>query len=113
LPKKILEEKILTLPEVKEILEKYGSEETFSYIQKITHSYVTKFSKIPADKARELLDKLTSEFNVPPEVAVQIVNALPETIHELRIFFSYSSYEPKTEDLENMVKLIKKFKERA
>jgi len=58
---KPIEEKILTFAEVKKSLESLG-EEHLDQFQRRTLDYVTKFSKIDAEKAKELVKKLVDEF---------------------------------------------------
>jgi DNA-directed RNA polymerase subunit F len=108
LPKKIIKEEILTLPEVKQLLEERAKEE-LSYMQRITLDYVSKFSKLSAEAARQMVNELIEEFNLKPETAVQIANILPDTIHELRVLLTT---EPKTftsDELKKMMEILKKY----
>ena len=84
--KRIVEEKPLTIPEVKQLLEELGPEAGGDFFQR-TYDYVVKFAKI-GPEARELVDKLVAEFGLPEEMAVQIVNCMPASVEELRTFLS-------------------------
>ncbi|MFA5571819.1 MAG: RNA polymerase Rpb4 [Crenarchaeota archaeon] len=77
----------LTLPQVKKVLETIG-EENLDQFQRRTLDYVNKFSKLTSEKAEELLQKMVKEFELDEAEAVQILNCLPETIDELRIFLA-------------------------
>ena len=77
----------LTLPQVKKVLESIG-EENLDQFQRRTLDYVSKFSKAEPEKAEELLQKLVKEFELDEAEAVQIVNCMPETVDELRVFLS-------------------------
>jgi DNA-directed RNA polymerase subunit F len=77
----------LTLPQVKKILEGIG-EENLDQFQRRTLDYVKKFSKIDPDKADELLVKLVKEYELDEVEAVQILNCMPETVDELRVFLA-------------------------
>jgi len=50
--------------------------------------YVRKMTKVDPSKASELINRLIEEFNIERDRAVQIVNVMPESIEELRIFFT-------------------------
>jgi len=77
----------LTLPQVKKVLESIG-EENLDQFQRRTLDYVSKFSKAEPEKAEELLQKLVKEFELDEAEAVQIVNCMPETVDELRVFLA-------------------------
>ncbi len=80
-------EKKLTLPEVRKQLESIG-EENLDQLQRRTYDYVSKFSKVEADQARVLVERLISEFGLEEEEAVQIVNCMPKSADELRGFLA-------------------------
>jgi len=109
LPKKIIKETLLTLPEVKQLLEERAKEE-LNYMQRITLDYASKFSKLSVEEAKQLVNELISEFDLKMETAVQITNILPDTVHELRVLLTT---EPKTftsDELKRMMEVIKKYK---
>jgi DNA-directed RNA polymerase subunit F len=80
-------EKRLTLPQVKRVLEKIG-EENLDQFQRRTLDYVNKFSKIDAKTSEKLVKKLIKEFGLEEAEAVQVVNCMPETVDELRVFLA-------------------------
>jgi DNA-directed RNA polymerase subunit F len=80
-------ERNLTLPQVKKLLESIG-EENLDQLQRRTLDYVSKFSKVDIEVAERLVEKLVKEFGLDDEEAVQIVNCLPITVDELRIFLA-------------------------
>ncbi|MCK7471525.1 MAG: hypothetical protein MZU95_12695 [Desulfomicrobium escambiense] len=45
-----------------------------------------KFAKVEPEKAEELLRKLVKEYELDEAEAVQIINCMPETVDELRVF---------------------------
>lgn len=83
--KRELGESKLTLPQVKKVLESIG-EDNLDQFQRRTLDYVNKFSKLDADKVEGLLEKLVREFGLDETEAVQVVNCMPETVDELRVF---------------------------
>ena len=85
--KRELSEKKLTLPQVKKALESVG-EENLDQFQRRTLDYVSKFAKVDAEVSEELLEKLVTEFGLDEDEAVEIVNCMPESVEELRVFLA-------------------------
>jgi len=100
-----LNEKKLSLPQVKKILETIG-EENLDQFQRRTLDYVNKFSKVDAAKAKKLLEKLMKEFDLDEAEAVQVVNCMPETVDELRVFLAGGRKIIETAKLEAIVSLL-------
>lgn len=103
--KRELSENRLTLPQVKKLLEAIG-EENLDQFQRRTLDYVNKFSKVDAAKAKKLLEKLVKEFDLDEVEAVQVVNCMPETVDELRVFLAGGRKIIETAKLEAIVSLL-------
>ena len=103
--KRELSENRLTLPQVKKALEAIG-EENLDQFQRRTLDYVNKFSKVDAKKAEKLLEKLMKEFELDEAEAVQVVNCMPETVDELRIFLAGGRKIIETSKLEAIISLL-------
>ena len=97
---------VITLPEVKEILDKANSD-TMDQIQRWTHDYVSKFVKIDGKTAKKMKEKLIQECSLTEEEAVEIVNIMPTSIEELRAFTFGWKKLILTDTLEKMLKIIK------
>jgi DNA-directed RNA polymerase subunit F len=95
----------LTLPEVKKVLESIG-EENLDQFQRRTLDYVNKFSKAEAEKAEELLQRLIKEYEIDEAEAVQIINCMPETVDELRVFLAGGRKIIETQKLNTIVELL-------
>ena len=100
-----LSEVRLTLPQVKKMLETIG-EENLDQFQRRTLDYVGKFAKITPDKAEELLVVLVKEYEIDEFEAVQIINCMPETVDELRVFLSGGRKLVEPQKLEKIVSLL-------
>jgi DNA-directed RNA polymerase subunit F len=100
-----LNEKRLALPQVKKVLEAIG-EENLDQFQRRTLDYVNKFSKVDAETAEKLLEKLVTEFGLDEAEAVQVVNCMPETVDELRVFLASGRKIIETAKLEAIVSLL-------
>lgn len=100
-----LSETKLTLPQVKKILEAIG-EENLDQFQRRTLDYVSKFSKLDVENAEKLLKKLVEDFGLGEDEAVQIVNCMPETVDELRVFLAGGRKIIETAKLEAIISLL-------
>lgn len=108
MPKKIVEEKEITIAEAKKILKGEGELDPF---QQRSFDYVNKFSKIRASKAEKLVKKLGEQFDVAKGDAIQIANCMPSTVEELRVFFVASKKKIiMTSKLEEILKLLDKYR---
>jgi DNA-directed RNA polymerase subunit F len=103
--KKELSENRLTLPQVKKALEEIG-EENLDQFQRRTLDYVNKFSKVDAKTAEKLLEKLVKEFDIDEAEAIQVVNCMPETVDELRVFLAGGRKIVETAKLEAVVAFL-------
>lgn len=100
-----LSETKLTLPQVKKVLESVG-EENLDQFQRRTLDYVSKFSKVDPVKAEELLAMLIKEYELDEVEAVQIINCMPETVDELRVFLAGGRKIIETGKLEKIVSIL-------
>lgn len=107
--KREVSESRLTLPQVKKILETIG-EENLDQFQRRTLDYVSKFSKVDPDKAEGLLQKLVNEFELDEFEAVQIVNCMPETVDELRVFLAGGKKIIEAQKLSQIVEVLNEYR---
>ena len=80
-----LKKEVISLSEVKDILEKVGVEE-MDQIQRWTYDYVSKFAKSSSHVSRTIINQLVSSCDLKEDEAVEIANAMPKSIEELRAF---------------------------
>jgi len=85
MPRKALREHTLTVPEVKKALELIG-EDKLDQFQRRSLDYASKFAKVDDEKAEVIVDTLKDKFGLEEEEAIQIVNCMPESIEEIRVF---------------------------
>jgi len=109
MPRQIIKEKLLTIPEVKKLLEELGPEAGGDFFVR-TYDYVRKFAKLGAEEARELVEKLTSEFGLTEWEAVQIVNCMPETLDELRVFLAGHKTFISSEKMKAILELLDQYR---
>ena len=101
----VVKKRMISLPEVKEILSK-GNPESMDQIQRWTHDYVSKFSKIEPSAAKKMKKELISQCGLTEEEAVEIVNVLPKSLPELRSFTFGWKKLILSETLEKILKII-------
>ena len=101
----IVKKKMISLPEVKEILSK-GDPEAMDQIQRWTQDYVSKFSKIEPKAAKKMKQDLIKQCGLTEEEAVEIVNILPRSLPELRSFTFGWKKLILSETLEKILKII-------
>ncbi|MFX0068332.1 MAG: hypothetical protein ACFFA1_02720 [Promethearchaeota archaeon] len=99
----------MTLAEVKRLLQKRGEEDELNYVQRITLDYATKVTKLTSRDSKKLLKLLTS-LGVSTNVSIQIINSMPTTKDELRVFMSQKSNLPSEEEIKKILSKIKEFK---
>jgi DNA-directed RNA polymerase subunit F len=104
--KREVSESRLTLPQVKKVLESIG-EENLDQFQRRTLDYVSKFSKAEPEKAEELLQKLVKDYELDEAEAVQIINCMPETVDELRVFLAGGKKIIDAQKLSQIVEMMK------
>ena len=102
---KEVSESRLTLPQVKKLLETIG-EENLDQFQRRTLDYVNKFSKADPEKAEELLQVLVKKYEIDEAEAIQIINCMPETVDELRVFLAGGRKIIETSKLQSIVELL-------
>lgn len=105
MPRKALKQKILTVPEVKQLLETVG-EENLDQFQRRALDYTAKFAKVGAKSAKKLVKGLVEKFELEEEEAVQIVNCMPESIEEIRVFLAGGRKIVETQKLEDILSFL-------
>ncbi|RLI36557.1 RNA polymerase Rpb4 [Candidatus Bathyarchaeota archaeon] len=109
MPRKVLNVKPITVPEAKAVLESLG-EENLGQFQRRTLDYTIKFSKVDPEKAEKIVNTLIERFGMEREEAVQIVNCMPKSIEELRIFLAAGRRIIETSRLEDILKVLNEYR---
>ena len=92
-----IEEKIVSIPEVKKIMElvkdrimDIDPEEGMSHFQEITYNYVNQFAKLSEQHAQKIKKFLMDKFDLEEIYAINIVNIDPTTVQELKMVIEKS-----------------------
>ena len=109
--RKALKEQTVTVPQVKEALDSIG-EERLDQFQRRSLDYATKFSKVEAKDVETLVTKLVKEFELEPEGAVQIVNAMPESVQEIKVFLAGGRKIIESSKLEKILEFLNEYRKK-
>ena len=109
--RKALKERIVTVPQVKEALESIG-EEQLDQLQRRSLDYATKFTKTDSIAIDTVLKELVEKFEMEKEDAVQILNAMPESIQEIRVFLAGGRKIIETSKLEKILVFLNKYRKK-
>ncbi len=107
--RKILEEKLITNPEAKAVLEDVKEEELGEF-QRRTLEFTRKFSKLPGKEASKLTEELHTKLQLERSDAIQIVNCLPSTVEELRALLTVKGRFVSTEQLSGILEIMKRYR---
>ena len=109
--RKALKEQIVTVPQVKEALDAIG-EERLDQFQRRSLDYATKFAKVDPDKVDIIVKEFVEKFEVDEEEAVQMINAMPESIQEIRVFMAGGRKIIETSKLEKILAFLNKYRKK-
>ena len=109
--KKALRERPLTIPEVKKILESVGEDKLYQF-QRRSLDYASKFSRVEPEKAEELVKTLVEKYELEEEEAIQVVNTMPESVEEIRVFLAGGRKIVETSKLQEILNLLNEYRKK-
>jgi DNA-directed RNA polymerase subunit F len=80
----VSEKREITIAEARKLL--MDKAEELDPLQRRVLEYTIRFSKLDSESAKELTDRLIKEADIERGLAVQITNAMPSTLPEIRTF---------------------------
>jgi DNA-directed RNA polymerase subunit F len=112
--KQIISEEILTLGEVRELLDEIKKEretenKELGYELRKAISHTETFFKLDAKKSRELMNELLKLEKMKPEIAVRIADILPMSNDEVRSIYAKERYTLSENKLKQILELVAKF----
>jgi DNA-directed RNA polymerase subunit F len=107
--KKVLDSDPIPLVNVKPLLEEREEAHELSYEQNLALDHVTKFSKISVENATKLVSEL--EEIIKQTQAIKIADVMPEDMDDMRLIFAKERGSHKKEELENILKIVNKYRE--
>jgi DNA-directed RNA polymerase subunit F len=109
--RKAMKKRIITVPQVKEILESIG-EEKLDQFQRRSLDYTSKFSKLDSKTAEKLITGLVEKFELEEEEVVQLVNCMPESVEEIRVFLAGGRRIVETSKLEQILAFLDEYRKK-
>ncbi len=106
MPKEIISEEEITLPQVKKILTQRGKEGELSFQQSITLEHASAFAKMAPAVSMKLVERLMNNYNLSRPQAVQIVNIAPVNPEELKTIIDARTTQLTDEQIIEIVDLI-------
>ncbi len=104
-----LRERMLTVPEVKKMLDLIG-EEKLDQFQRRTFDYASKFAKVDEKKVETLLKTLVEQYGLEEEEAIQIINCMPKNLEELRVFLGGGRKIIEASKLQGILNLLDEYR---
>ena len=108
MPREVLAEEEITLPQVKKILAKRAKEGELSFQQTITLEHASSFSKMAPAVSKKFVERLIKKYSVKRVKAVQVANIAPTTKEEMRTILDARSTDLTDEQLIEIVDLVLK-----
>jgi len=106
MPKEIISEEEITLPQVKKVLTQRGKEGELSFQQSITLEHASTFSKMAPAVSIKMVEKLMKDYNLTRSQAVQVVNIAPTNPEEIKTILDARSTSLTDEQIIEIVDLI-------
>jgi len=100
---------MLTIPDVKKVLELIG-EDKLDQFQRRSLDYASKFAKVDEEKAELIIDTLKDKFGLDGEEAIQIVNCMPASVEELRVFLGGGRKIIETSKLQEILSFLDEYR---
>ncbi|MDI6885964.1 MAG: RNA polymerase Rpb4 family protein [archaeon] len=119
--KEIVNEKVMTLAEAKDILtalkrsgegkkkQEGEEEEEIRYERRKAHEHTTKFAKLRAEESRALINELLGLAKMKEEIAVRIADLMPKSPNEVRAIYAKERFTLTEADLEKILDLVAKY----
>ncbi|WP_298500732.1 RNA polymerase Rpb4 family protein [uncultured Methanobrevibacter sp.] len=107
--KNIIESEPIPGAKVKEVLEEFSEDNELNYEQNVTLNHLARFKRFSLEDSEEILEKLQSEFNLRPKVAVHIVDLVPQDLADLRLIFAKEPGQVDKEEMEKILELLEQY----
>lgn len=105
MPRRVVEEKRVTIADARKVLEKAKAEELGEF-QRRTLDYAVKFSRTTGSEASKLTDHLVSQFKFERSEAIQISNCMPTTVEEIRAILAIKGRVVPIAQLDDVLKAV-------
>jgi DNA-directed RNA polymerase subunit F len=108
--KEFYSEEPVTVAEVKKILTSISKDkEELEYVQKKSLEHAQHAAKVSYTDANKMVKEL-EELEINKPKAIEVVNAMPANLDEVRAFFSKERKPVETETLEKVLEVLAKYR---
>lgn len=104
---KIIEEKFVSYPKARKMLEEREKEGELSYEQKSSLEHLRKFSKLEDDE--KIAGELRLVEKLREDLIVKIINNLPKTAEDVKVLFQKDVIDLSDEDIAKIMEVTKKY----
>lgn len=117
--RKKIKEKYVSIPEAKELLlkrkeegAKETPEEPIFYEARTSLEHAERFSRLSADKAKELKEKLIGLFEwLDERTATKLIDTMPKDYFDIKIVFAKEEHMPTKEEAEKILEILDEYRE--
>ena len=103
------DKKVVTLAEVKEILDERQKDGELSPEQKLSLEHASKFSRVDSKKAKKLVKELIELGFVSEINAVKMADIMPSNADDVRLIFSKERASVEKKDIEKILSVVEKY----
>ncbi|MBI3412612.1 MAG: hypothetical protein HY051_00840 [Candidatus Aenigmarchaeota archaeon] len=104
---KVLQERFVSYPKAKKVLEEREKEGELSYEQKSSLEHLRKFSKVEDDE--KIAGELKGIEKLREDLVVKIINNLPKTAEEVKVLFQKDVIDLSDDDTAKIIEITKKY----
>lgn len=104
-----MDEKLLSLGEVKKLLEKEGKERELTPDQMLALQHTEAFAKLGPTKTKKLVEELMKIEHVSGYHAYKIADLLPTHPDDIRAIFAKERFTLGKEEIEKIVKIVESY----
>ena len=107
--KEIIDSEPISGAKVKQVLLDFSEENELNYEQNLTLNHLARFKRYSLEDTEEIIEKLQSEFNLRPRVAVHIVDLVPKDLADMRLIFAKEPTKIDKEDMEKILEFLEQY----
>jgi len=99
-------ERLVSIPEVKKVLESTQSGHELTYEQKLALEHATYSAKTDPKNALKLVEELRKNERITDSIAFKIVEIWPEHPDDVKAIFAKERFTLKEDEVEGILKLV-------
>lgn len=106
----VVPERMVSLAEVKELLEKAESERgELSYEQKLALEHARRFARLSGENAKKLIEELTANPKIDLPNAIRVADMVPGHADDVRALFAKSRTNLDDSEIQKILESVQKY----